>query len=115
MPDGSSSVPEGRSDRSLARSAWNSPAPEERPVGHGMIGADLIPEVFRVERCAVFLKANHSNHRIRAHTGANQVVPYGTALLGWRCSRHFVPGYDRTVPLGLSPFGATNRLKHSLT
>ena len=26
--------------------------------------------------------------------------PYGTALLGWRCPRHFVPGYDRTVPPG---------------
>jgi hypothetical protein len=31
-------------------------------------------------------------------------VPYGTVLLGWGCSRHFVPGYDRTVPPGLSPF-----------
>ena len=29
-------------------------------------------------------KANHSNHRIGAHTGANQTVPYGTALLRWR-------------------------------
>ena len=27
----------------------------------------------------------------------NHTVPYGTALLGWRCPRHFVPGYDRTV------------------
>jgi len=25
-------------------------------------------------------------------------VPYGTALLGWRFHRHFVPGYDHTVP-----------------
>ena len=31
----------------------------------------------------------------------NQTVPYGTAVFGWRCSRHFVPGYDRTVPPGL--------------
>jgi hypothetical protein len=31
-------------------------------------------------------------------------VPYGTALLGWRCPRHFVPGYDRTVPPGQKPF-----------
>ena len=22
------------------------------------------------------------------------------ALFGWRCPRHFVPGYDRTVPPG---------------
>ena len=29
MPEGRSSVPEGQSDRSLARSAWNSPTPKE--------------------------------------------------------------------------------------
>src|ERR1700726_4634645 len=40
------------------------------------------------------------NHRIGAHTWANHTVPYGTVLLGWRCPRHFVPGYDRTVPPG---------------
>ena len=45
-------------------------------------------------------KFRHSNHRIGAHTCANHTVPYGTALLGWRCPRHFVPGYDRTVPPG---------------
>ena len=38
MPEGSGSVPEGRFDRSLARSAWNSPTQMNRPVGHGMIG-----------------------------------------------------------------------------
>src|SRR5580704_15521332 len=45
-------------------------------------------------------KCCHSNHRIGAQTCANHTVPYGTALLGWRCPRHFVPGYDRTVPPG---------------
>jgi hypothetical protein len=34
----------------------------------------------------------------------DHTVPYGTVLLGWECSRHFVPGYDRTVPPGLSLF-----------
>jgi hypothetical protein len=67
-----------------------------------------------------------------AHSCKNQTVPYGTALwigdvpgtscqatiapslrdkaralrdgsLDWRCPRHFVPGYDRTVPPGQSP------------
>jgi hypothetical protein len=40
-------------------------------------------------------------------TCKNQTVLYGTALLGWRCSRHFVPGYDRTVAPGQnhSPIG----------
>src|SRR5580704_18130098 len=42
----------------------------------------------------------HSNHRIGAHTSTNHTVPYGTVLLVWRCPRHFVPGYDRTVPPG---------------
>jgi hypothetical protein len=35
-----------------------------------------------------------------AHTRVHHTVPYGTAPLGWRCTRHFLPGYDRTVPLG---------------
>jgi hypothetical protein len=34
----------------------------------------------------------------------DQTVPYGTALFGWRGPRHFVPGYDRTVPPGQKPF-----------
>jgi hypothetical protein len=56
MPEGRSSVPEGRSDRSQARSAWNSPTPKNRPVGHGMIGGRPNPRGFRVERFAVFFK-----------------------------------------------------------
>jgi hypothetical protein len=76
MPEGRGSVPEGRSDRSLARSAWNSPTPKEPsrrarydraqtrllPAdsdGSGLraVGAatdDLVPEVFRVEGRRVF-------------------------------------------------------------
>src|ERR1700722_431766 len=42
--------------------------------------------------------------RIGAHTCTNHTVPYGTALLGWRCPGHFVPGYGRTVPPGHLPF-----------
>jgi hypothetical protein len=61
---------------------------------------------------AVFLfqfsysKLRHSNHRIGAHTCTNQTVPYGTALLGGTCPRHYVPGYDRTVPPGRILAGA---------
>src|ERR1700675_1512303 len=40
---------------------------------------------------------HRSNHRFGAQVCTNHTVPYGTALLGWRCPRHFVPGYDRTV------------------
>jgi hypothetical protein len=79
------------------------PPQKNRPVGHGIIGRRRNPRGIprrKVRRC--FLrKANQSNHRIGAHTGANQTVPYGTALLRWRCPRHFVPGYDQTVPPGL--------------
>jgi hypothetical protein len=32
MPEGKGSVPEGRSDRSQARSAWNSPTSKEPSV-----------------------------------------------------------------------------------
>jgi hypothetical protein len=73
-----------------------------------MIGRRPNPERYFASKCApCFLrKANHSNHRIGAHTGANHTVPYGTVLLGGS-SRHFVPGYDQTVPpgLGQSPSG----------
>ena len=48
-------VPEGRSDRSLARSAWESVPQKNRPVGYGMIGRGF-PDVFLVEMCVVFLQ-----------------------------------------------------------
>jgi hypothetical protein len=85
MPEGKGSVPEGRPDRSLGRSAWNSPTQKNRPVGHGMIGRPHNPrDISRRKGAPGFSrKANHSNHRIGAHTGANQTVPYGTALLRW--------------------------------
>jgi hypothetical protein len=35
------SVPEGRSDRSLARSAWDTPPRKSRPVGYGLIRAGV--------------------------------------------------------------------------
>jgi hypothetical protein len=67
-----------------------------------MIGRGPNPRGLSSKGAPRFLrKANHSNRRIGAHTGANQTVPYGTALLRLRCPRHFVPGYDRTVPPGL--------------
>src|SRR5208283_4280920 len=34
-------VPEGRCDRSLARSAWDSATPKSRPVGYGVIRAGV--------------------------------------------------------------------------
>jgi hypothetical protein len=34
----------------------------------------------------------------------NHTVPYGTVPSGGRFSRHFVPGYDQSVPPGQMPF-----------
>ena len=45
------------------------------------------------------------------HTCTNHTVPYGTALLGWRCPRHFVPGYDLAVPPGRNTFRAEALIK----
>src|ERR1700739_2722922 len=73
MPEGRGSVPEGRFDRSLARSAWNGPTSKEpsRRVRYDR-DADLIPEVFRGERCAVFFYGRLITpiNRIGTHTGA---------------------------------------------
>jgi hypothetical protein len=56
---------------------------QARPVGYGINGAQLIPEVFLV---------------------TNHTVPYGTALRGGAGPRHFVPGYDHAVPPGQNTF-----------
>jgi hypothetical protein len=55
--------------------------------------AHQIPEVFLVE-------FRHSNHRIGAHNLHESHRTLREAPLGRRCPRHFVPGYDHTVPPG---------------
>ena len=45
------------------------------------------------------------------HTCTNHTIPYGTALLGWHCPRHVVPGYDHAVPLGRNRFRAEALIK----
>ena len=79
---------------SPARSAWTASPQENRPVGHGLIrlfGCSqfqkfLTPILQSSTRCADL----HESHRALRD-----------GSLGWRCSRHFVPGYDRAVPPGL--------------
>jgi hypothetical protein len=92
-------MPEGRaqSRRDGPIVAWHevpgtAPPPKNRPVGHGMIRRRPSPRgISRRKVRRVFLrKANHSNHRIGAHTGANQTVPSGT---GGK-----VPSGRRTIP-----------------
>jgi NAD(P)-dependent dehydrogenase (short-subunit alcohol dehydrogenase family) len=52
-------VPEGQHDRSQARSAWVSVPPKEPSRRVRYDRAQLIPEVFLVGRCAVFLKEGY--------------------------------------------------------
>jgi hypothetical protein len=42
------------------------------------------------------------NRRIGAVACTNQTYPTGRLFLGGACPRHFMPGYDRTVPTGHS-------------
>src|ERR1700679_2896530 len=90
IPEAKGSVPEGRSDRSQARSAWNSPTPKEPSRRARYDQAQTLSQRYFASKGApCFLrKANLSNHRIGAHTSANQTVPYGTALLRWNCPWH---------------------------
>jgi hypothetical protein len=79
MPEGKGSVPEGRPDRSLARSAWNSPTPKEpsRRARYDQ-AYTLSQRYFAWKGAPCFLrKANHSNQRIVAHTGAIRPCPTG--------------------------------------
>jgi hypothetical protein len=104
-------MPEGKGSQSKRDGpivAWHevpetAPPQKNRSVGHDNDLAQTLSQRYFASKAApCFLRrANHSNHRIGAHTGANQTVPYGTALLRWALSRHFVPGYDRAVPPGL--------------
>jgi len=97
-------VPEGQHDRSLARSAWEIVHRDNRPVGYGMIGRSSTQRYFSSKMCAAYSKFRRTNHRIGAQACANHTVPYGTVLLDGAGPRHFVPGYDRTVPPGRKPF-----------
>ena len=109
MPEGRGSVPEGRSDRSLARSAWNSPTPKEQSRRARYDQSQTLSQGYFASRGApCFLrKANLSNHRIGAHTGANQTVPYGTALL--RCAVQALRARLRSDrPFGTKPLRRGN-------
>jgi hypothetical protein len=90
-------VPEGQHDRShstryrllmasLARSAWESLDRENRPVGYGMIEHSYPRHTKSISRrrWAPYCRIRNFVTRIfeLASAGANQTVPYGTALLG---------------------------------
>jgi hypothetical protein len=84
-------VPEGQTDRSQARSAWESVPRKNRPVGYGMIGHS---ESFVTPIIESVRTLHESDRTLR------------DGFFGWRCPWHFVPGYDRTVPPGRILVGA---------
>jgi len=47
-----------------------------------------------------FYQCAITSDRIGAHTDTDHIRLGGDGSLGWRCPRHFVPGYGRTVPPG---------------
>jgi hypothetical protein len=78
------SVPEGRCDRSLARSAWDSATQKSRPVGYGLIRAGVRTNSmigvtkFEYDDTAHIFEGNtpeKSGIAMPDHT-----VPYGTVL-----------------------------------
>jgi hypothetical protein len=87
-------VPEGRCDRSLARSAWDRATQKSRPVGYGLIRAGV-----RTDSMVGVTKSNGSYRTLR------------DGPLGGRFPRHFVPGYDHAVPLGRNRFFAQALIK----
>jgi hypothetical protein len=67
----------------------------------------LIPELFLVEMCAlsVFHSRSFATPIIESclHLQeSDRTLRDGS--FGWLCPRHFVPGYNRTVPPGQKPF-----------
>ena len=126
--------PEGRCDRSLARSAWKRPPKEpSRRVRYDR--AHLITEVFLVEsasRRTTLIRVRHetpndvradgpfpkhqhffgslirnlvtpilqSPNRSAAHRQESDRTLRDGSIGGGDVPRHFVPGYDRTVPPG---------------
>ena len=102
-----------RCDRSPARSAWDSP-PQKEPSRRVRCDSRRCVDRFDDWGDYPFLrKTAHISTRITSGTRSapDHTVPYGTVPLGWGCSRHFVPGYDRPVPPGLSPFVGALKLQ----
>jgi hypothetical protein len=74
--------------------------PKNRPVGYGLIRTGT-----RTDSTigAISLPYKHGapfRRKTSAILGPHPIIPCPTGrfLMGWDCSRHSVPGYDRTVP-----------------
>ena len=107
-------------DRSLARSAWNSATQKCRPVGYGVIRAGVRTDSmigvtkFRIQKLK--RKQKHGAHVDEKYLWISCARSYRTLRDGsfeGRFPRHFVPGYDQPVPPGQKPF-AHRRASHSV-
>ena len=87
---------------------WNKPAQKGRPVGYGVIRAGVRTDSndwlrkFRTFQKEYYLK-KHGAHHDEKYLWDELRRSYRTLRHGSfeeRCSRHFVPGYDRVVPPG---------------
>jgi hypothetical protein len=97
-------VPEGRGDRSLARSAWDSP-PQKEPSRRVRWDSRRYVDRFDDWSDYPFLRTGRTFRRESPlGLGLRPIIPCPTGRFPWvGCSRHFVPGYDRPVPPGLVP------------
>jgi hypothetical protein len=88
-----SSVPEGRRDRSQARSAWNTDIPKE-PSRRAR--CDSCRSAHRVDDWRVGVRK--FLELAAPENGSDRTLRDGSLEVA--LSRHFVPGYDRVVPPG---------------
>jgi hypothetical protein len=83
-------VPEGRCDRSLARSAWDSVTPKSRPVGYGVIGAGVRTDARRMGLEDGTGPVDDRLWRVRRRSAGDRLEAYPTvrprvvALGSWR-------------------------------
>src|SRR6476659_3479198 len=92
-------VPEGRCDRSLARSAWDQRHPEEQPSRR--VRYDSRRPAHRFDDWSDEILNTRRTSSTRNTPGFSCARSYRTlrdGSLGGRFPRHFVPGYDHTVP-----------------
>jgi hypothetical protein len=103
-------VPEGRRDRSLARSAWDSVTQKSRPVGYGPIRAGVrIDSMIGVTRFRIHNTAHIFDEKYPYDVWDSYARSYRAlrdGSLAGRFPRHFVPGYDHAVPPGRNTVSA---------
>jgi hypothetical protein len=106
-------VPEGRCDRSLARSAWESATQKSRPVGYGVIRAGVRtdsmigPTKFRMQKPKKICRMTSC---LLGLAEPRPIIPYPTGrLLRGTMSQALRAWLRSTVPPGQEPFALKGR------